>query len=246
MKNLNPPIKHHLVIAALIGAWSFLFTFFSRPFEHGTMDLEKWILVSVGYSVIASVVYLMVGFYQKAIYAKTGRWSVPLELSVYGIFYILYTVISYGYYKSDLIKGNYTFPMYFKEIIVNVILILTPLLFLVRRYSLKLVPVKPDTITIKGENKTDILKIKKSDLICVSNAHNYVEVFFLDQDTLKSKLIRSSLKKIQSDFDFLLQVHRSHLINPVHFKSWKDTSTIVLTQMELPVSKNYKNRLLTL
>ncbi|MEM1336183.1 MAG: LytTR family transcriptional regulator DNA-binding domain-containing protein [Bacteroidota bacterium] len=51
---------------------------------------------------------------------------------------------------------------------------------------------------------------------------------------------------MRSDFDFLIQVHRSHLINPTHFKSWKDANSIVLTQMELPISKNYKSQLLRL
>jgi len=101
-------------------------------------------------------------------------------------------------------------------------------------------------IIIKEENKLDILKIRKQDLICVSNGQNYVEIFFIDESQLKTKLIRSTLKKVQHDFDFLVQVHRSHLINPAHFKAWKNQDTISLTQIELPVSKNYKERLLSL
>ncbi|MEL6255259.1 MAG: LytTR family DNA-binding domain-containing protein, partial [Bacteroidota bacterium] len=62
----------------------------------------------------------------------------------------------------------------------------------------------------------------------------------------KTKLIRTSLKKLQAEFPFLLQIHRSHLINPEHVKSWVDSSTISLSQIELPVSKNYKERLLNL
>ena len=48
---------------------------------------------------------------------------------------------------------------------------------------------------------------------------------------------------MQADFDFLVRIHRSHLINPVHFKSWKDAHTLSLTQIEVPVSKNYKKAL---
>lgn len=79
-----------------------------------------------------------------------------------------------------------------------------------------------------------------------SNAQNYIEIFYTDNGQLKSKLIRYSLKKIQEDFDFLVQIHRSHLINPSHFKYWKNPNTIFLTQIELPVSKNYKEQLLSL
>lgn len=135
---------------------------------------------------------------------------------------------------------------FFTEIILNITLIITPIIFLLRRYTIKLIPQKEEYITFKGDNKLDFLKIKKNELICISNSQNYVEIFFLENEQLKTKLIRSSLKKIQYEFDFLIQIHRSHLINPSHFKSWKDSTNILLTQVELPVSKNYKNRLLTL
>ena len=210
------------------------------------MDQEKWVYVSVGYSLIAFFTYFIMGLYQNYVFSKRNSWNVSWEVSVYVIFYTLYTFFSYTYYRSDIIKGIYGFSTYFKEIVVNIILILTPLLFFVRRYALKLLPPKETVLTIRGDNKLDILKINKSDLVCISNAQNYVEIFFLDNNTLKSKLIRSSLKRMLADFDFLMQIHRSHLINPSHFKSWKDASNIELTQMELPVSKNYKHRVLSI
>ena len=37
-----------------------------------------------------------------------------------------------------------------------------------------------------------------------------------------------------------------NLINPMHFKSWRNANTIILTQIELPVSRNYKDVLLAL
>uniref|UniRef100_UPI0028A2AC8F LytTR family DNA-binding domain-containing protein n=1 Tax=Empedobacter brevis TaxID=247 RepID=UPI0028A2AC8F len=125
---------------------------------------------------------------------------------------------------------------------------------LARRYSVKLIPSKTETATIsnddiiiRGENKLDILKINRNDLVCISNSQNYVEIFYTDEHHhLKTKLIRSTLKKVQEDVDFLIQIHRSHLINPTHFKAWKNQNTILLTQMELPVSKKYKEQLLSL
>ena len=161
-------------------------------------------------------------------------------------FYIVYTLITFPYYKSDIVEGFYNFYEFTTKIILIISLILTPIIFLARRYSIKLIPQQETYIVIRGNNKMDFLKIKKEELICVSNSQNYVEIFYVENEQLKTKLIRSSLKKIQYEFDFLIQIHRSHLINPSHFKSWKDSNTILLTQVELPVSKNYKNRLLSL
>lgn len=246
MKTLNPSIKHHLIIGIVLCLWSFLFAFFTRPFEHGTMDLGIWIRVSIGFSLAAFFSYGLVAIYQKIIHQKVSKWNIPLEVSTYVLFYLIYTIITYVYYKSSIIRGIYNFSRFFTDIIVNITLIVTPIIFLLRRYSIKLIPQKEEYITIKGDNKLDFLKIKKDELICISNSQNYVEVFFLENEQLKTKLIRSSMKNIQYDFDFLIQVHRSHLINPSHFKSWKDSTTISLTLIELPVSKNYKNRLLSL
>lgn len=100
-------------------------------------------------------------------------------------------------------------------------------------------------LTLRGDNKLDILKVYPADLICISSSQNYVEIFFLDSGVLSSKLIRSSLKKMHQEIPFLIQVHRSHFINPSHFKSWKNQNTIYLTQMEVVVSKNYKEVILT-
>lgn len=246
MKRVNPSIKHHTIIAALLCIWSFLFAFFVRPFEHGEMDLQKWVNVSVGFSLAAFLSYFLMACVQNIVYRKTQRWNSRLEIGAYLLYYSIYITVTFPYYKSAIIAGYYSFWEFFSIIIFPIFLIVTPVLFLARRYSIKLIPEETPEITIKGDNKLDVLNIKKSDLICVSNSQNYVEIFYLDNDILKTKLIRSSLKKILSEVDFLIQVHRSHLINPTHFKSWKDSNTISLTKMELPVSKNYKNSLLSL
>ncbi|WP_298516130.1 LytTR family DNA-binding domain-containing protein [uncultured Kordia sp.] len=246
MKQLNPSIKLHVLIGALLSIWIFLFAFFIRPFEHGRMDFKVWMTVSLGFSILAFICYGIISIFQKVVYQQKTKWSIEFEILTLILFFIIYTIVTYIFYRSSLVKGIYDFSTFLREIILNSILILTPILILVRTYAIKLIPVKDDSITIKGENKLDILKIKQSDLICISNSQNYVEIFYLEQGKLKSKLIRSSLKKLQADFDFLLQTHRSHLLNPTHFKSWKDSSTILLTQMELPVSKNYKEQVLAL
>lgn len=246
MKQLNPSLKLHFLLGVFISVWIFLFAFFIRPFEHGTMDFEKWVYVSIGFSFIAFTSYGILALVQKRIYQKTKIWNAKLEVFMLLLFYVLYTLGTYFYYKSPFVEGFYNFWTFFTEIILIAALILTPILILLRIYALKLLPKKSDLLTIKGENKLDILKIRQSSLICISNSQNYVEIFYIENDELRSKLIRSSLKNIQSNLDFLVQIHRSHLINPVHFKAWKDTSTIELTKMELPVSKNYKERVLAL
>ena len=106
--------------------------------------------------------------------------------------------MTYLYYRSSIIDGIYNFQKFFQEIILNLIFIITPIIMVARQYVLKLIPLKEEDIVIRGTNKLDFLKIKQSELICISNTQNYVEVFFLKNETLKTKLIRSSLKKIHA------------------------------------------------
>ncbi len=190
--------------------------------------------------------YALLTVIQKRVYLKLSSWNIHLEIASLILFYLVYLIGVYGYYKSPFLEGGYTFMEFTTIIFLKLALISAPVIILARRYLIKLIPVNEDILTIKGNNKLDLLRITKSDLICVSNAQNYIEIFHTENGQLKSKLIRYSLKKMQEDFDFLVQIHRSHLINPSHFKSWKNSNTICLTQIELPVSKNYKEQLLSL
>jgi DNA-binding LytR/AlgR family response regulator len=108
------------------------------------------------------------------------------------------------------------------------------------------VPQDTEEIILTGNNKLDILQLKLSDLICVSSADNYVSVSHLVNDVVRTKLLRTTLKKMELQLPELVKVHRSHLINPIHFKEWKDANTLLLTQTEVPVSKNYKKAVLAM
>ncbi len=244
---LNPSIEHHTLVAIVIALWAFLFSILGRPFEHGYMDLKIWLKVSTLFSLSFFLTYSIVAVIQNRLFHIFKKWNIFYEVLVYFFLHTMYIALTYFLYRSTLIKGIYNFSEYFFKISINIIFIVTPIIIVARKYTIKLLnKTQEDKITIKGDNKLDILIIKPSDLICISNAQNYVEIFYLEKDELQSKLIRSSLKKILTDFNFLMQVHRSHLINPHHFKSWKDSNTITLSKIDLPVSKSYKSNLLDL
>ena len=246
IKTFNPSLRHHALIGILLSVWGFLFAFFIRPFEHGEMDTEKWLLVSIGFSGFVFVAYLIVSILQKGVYKRRGAWSLFLEIGFYVVFYLIYTMLTYVFYRSSIIQGFYGFGEFLQQIILKIFLVVTPILFIARRYVHTLISKNDDVITLKGANKLDVLKIKPADLVCISNAQNYAEVYYLENDVLKTKLLRSSLKQMEADIDFMIRIHRSHLINPSHFKSWVDGKTVALTQLQLPVAKNYKERLLSL
>lgn len=245
MNKLNPSIRYHLLVGLLFALWGFLFMYMVKPFSDDTTGFLFWIRSSIGFNLIAFLGYALIAAIQKAIYDKLQKWSIGFEISTLAFFYILHTVGTFVLYKSPIIGGGYTFLEWNTEIMLRAAIVNLTVLAIARSYLIKLIPTKEDILTIKGENKLDILKIERSELICVSNAQNYVEIFYTQNNTLHAKLIRTSLKHLKEEFDFLLQVHRSHLINPSHFKSWKDSNTICMTEMELPVSKTFNKELLS-
>ena len=243
MKKTNPSIKHHLLIGIFISFWFFIFAYFIKPFDDGTISSTQWLIISIGFSIIAFLCYSIIAVIQNKIYQKILKWNIFFEIAILLLFHFLFLVITFLYYKSPILYGGFDFSEFLKVIILKCALISTPIIVLARIYSVKLIPIQDENIIFKGENKLDFLKIRKNDLVCISNSQNYVEIFYIEENQIKTKLIRSTLKKVQKDFAFLVQIHRSHLINPTHFKAWKNQETIILNQIELPVSKNYKEQL---
>ena len=116
--------------------------------------------------------------------------------------------------------------------------------YIAARYGIE--STKSHNITLKGENRHDILIISKNQLVALEGANNYVAVYYLVNEQLQKKLLRTTLKKIHQQVPDMTQVHRSYLVNKNHFVEWKDNLSMTLTQLTVPVSKKYKPNLNTL
>lgn len=102
-------------------------------------------------------------------------------------------------------------------------------------------------IEIFSSNKTDSLKIQPGNIITVESADNYIEIYYFENDTLEKKIIRNTLKDIESQlasYKHIIRCHRTSLVN-VHFidKVFRNYSGYNLNIRELnknvPVSRQY-------
>jgi hypothetical protein len=150
MEKLNPSIKHHLLIGIFISIWFFIFAFFIRPFDDGTISLKVWILISVGFSLIAFLCYGLIAIIQKSIYQKTSKWNIVFEIATLVLFHLLFLVSTFIYYKSPVLNGGYVFFEFLRVIIFKSALISTPIIVLARIYSVKLIPTQDENIIIRG------------------------------------------------------------------------------------------------
>ena len=105
MYNVNPSLKHHAIIGILLSVWGLLFAFFIRPFAHGDMDTAKWVWVSLGFGFFVFVAYIIVSWIQKQLYTRRSSWSIGLEIGFYVVFYTLYALLTFVYYRSSIING---------------------------------------------------------------------------------------------------------------------------------------------
>lgn len=244
---LHTSYKNHLVIAGIISLWLVIFLVVIAPFDASDLSFMIRLQILPLYGVISFIGYMVLVPVQNWVFVKMNRWTIISEIVFVFIFNVLVLIGSFFYYKTEIINGLYSLSKFSLEVYTPICFILLSILIFSRWFLNRKAPTKPVTkITLTGENKLDILQIYITDLICVSSADNYIEVSYLKGNVLQKKLLRNTLKNIQEETPSLLKVHRSHLINPIHFKEWKSASLLGLTHMEIPISKNYKQAVLDL
>lgn len=103
--------------------------------------------------------------------------------------------------------------------------------------------------SFKDENGKIMLAINLKQLLCLKSESNYIAIFFLQNEKVEKKLIRSNLKKLSNElkvFPNLLRVHRSYMVNLENIASVqrkKGSYQIELNKlpdMPLTVSEKYK------
>ncbi len=244
---LKPLDKYHILIAVAIGVWLTALLILIAPFDIAELPFKARLEILPVYGLISFVGYLVLIPFQNWAYEKMSGQPVYFEVLIIVLFNLLVLIGSYAYYKSGIVNGDYTFVGFTLGIYYPVFFILLPVIVFGRWFiRKKIIHQNSEKIVLTGDNKLDILQIKEEDLISISSADNYVTVAYLRNDVVAKKLLRTTLKNINSQLPQLLKVHRSHLINPIHLKEWKNPNTLVLTQMEVPVSKNYKKDIVAL
>lgn len=233
--------RKRILVGAGTGIWLVTFLVFIAPFDASDLVLNIRIRIMVMYGLIFWVCYLIIAVLEWWVFTRSKKWSIQREIVSY---LLLYTIVFFPtiiYYKSEIVNGEYTVTAFLYEQYIPILIIITPVLFLLRKIAAK--SNDEQLIIIKGENKRDFLRLSKSELIGISSSDNYVEVFYQKDAELNKRLLRTTLKKVESDFPFLRRVHRSHLVNVDHFIEWSNKDTILVAGHKVPVSRKYRENI---
>jgi len=114
-----------------------------------------------------------------------------------------------------------------------------------------LIQVPDKRVIITAENNRDKIEMNQSDFIYIGSTGNYVQVFYMEKNEIKSALIRNTLKQIEEqvkDCSSIIKCHRAFLVNRdriLHVKGNSQGLRLVLrdTSEEIPVSRNYSKSL---
>lgn len=103
-------------------------------------------------------------------------------------------------------------------------------------------------VNLMDENGELHLAIDLENLLFLRSADNYVAVYFKKDDKVKKELVRTTLKRLETELDEfpIRRCHRSYMVNikniSISMKSQKGLTLAIRDYPEetLPVSKNYK------
>lgn len=105
---------------------------------------------------------------------------------------------------------------------------------------------KTDLIGFPDEKGVVKISLLFSNILYIESADNYIEVYYLDENLVKSTLIRNTLKTIETNFKntSLKRCHRSFIVNIdkiklAEKKSGKLVLHIINVKTVIPVSRNY-------
>lgn len=101
-------------------------------------------------------------------------------------------------------------------------------------------------LVFKASNKKEYVSILPQDFLYISSEDNYIDIYFLQNNKVKQKTIRSSLKRIVEEFKdtpTVVRCHRGFIINPaqiIHLsESSRGNKAALPRNIKIPVSDKY-------
>jgi LytTr DNA-binding domain len=250
----------------------FLFILFFQPFPLESLDYENRLLFVTGFGIITFVssclVFLTLPyFFPEFIKNEVLKIQAPVFLS---LLMLLLSVTAYFFYIRYV--GGIYLSLYimFKAVLVC----LLPLLIIIILYKNKSLQKAVDTlekenqvyllkineneenkteneIIITSENGLDKFQLKIKNLVYIRSSDNYIEIHYTENEGMRMKLIRSTLKGIDDQLikiNYIVRCHRTCIVNSNFIeKLVRNYSGYFIkvknNDIKLPVSRQYISRI---
>jgi len=223
------------------GAFVLLFLFVFRPFGNdGSLNDLAWLRISAEYGAVTMLVSLVWGGLILALPGifQEEKWQVWKEIVGTLVFVglialgnMFYTDLRYHNPSSWQKFGGWLLITWGIGIFPVIFGILLKQMRLMQRYSAEasnlsekiehqpIPPIsanEPKPVVLNGDNQGETLPLAAEQIRYLAAADNYVQVFYVQQGQLKSKMLRSTLKKMEealADHPQFFRCHRTYLVN---------------------------------
>jgi len=133
IKNLSAlSITQHVLIGVIGAFWLTLFLVLVGPFDAASLPLSWRIQVMYRYGLIFLGGYLVAAPFHRWLYRRTALHKGIKESLFFLLVFLLCWWLCYGYYQSEIIRGDYSFYRFSLEIFLPTLVLLFPVLFLTR------------------------------------------------------------------------------------------------------------------
>ncbi len=228
----NDDLKYNskLIFFISIGVLAFLYLF--QPLDVNLMSSREKLIVVLGLGAITflslSLNLLILPSMFPGIFIKR-IWNIKKEI-IWDIWIL--STISLGYYLYYKVLG--IFEIDFKMLLGLIVIAIIPITGLIivnrnriLRTNLKLAEdinnklkenksKEEKLVHFKSDYVKDNLSIKANLLILIRAANNYVEIFWKEGTSIKSQMVRTSLKNAEDlikEHKYIFKCHRSFIVN---------------------------------
>lgn len=272
LENINIEIKtllkEELSRLFFIGFGVFLFILFFQPFPLEMLDYNNRLLFVTGFGVITFICEFITFIIIPLVipkWFKISEWESGPPF-ILGLIFLMFSYTSYAFFIRYV--GMVYLSLY---ILLKIFLVcLLPLIVIIILYKNKslerIITILKDQnrfyinkinefeqlgieheINFASENKSDNLTLNYNNIITIKSADNYIEINYLNNEVVEKKLLRSTLKNIESQLTNqknIIRCHRTTLINSIYIeKMLRNYSGFYLKmkylEENIPVSRQY-------
>ncbi len=263
----NNDLKHNSKIIFFISMGVFVFLFLFQPLQIDALATRDKYFLAIGLGIITflslSLNLLIIPSLFSGIF-NGSSWNVKKEI-LWDIWILFTVIVGYFLYYKALGIMQFGFDMIIKMVLIAIVPISVLIVFnqtrlirshlkLANELNQKLKEHKPDPdklVHFVSDYQKDNLSIRVSMILFIRSANNYIEVFWKEDQVVKSQMVRCSLTKaeeILKDDTFIFKCHRSYMANINHIEKIEGSSQGYRLFFEkidfpVPVSKNYSDKL---
>jgi len=258
----------HILIGLSLGILVLFILFCLEPFNSGNTYFPYKTIYFTVYGIITFVTYFIVHLFSALYFKSTGVWKFFEEI-IFCLIFIVFSIIIAFFFTEIAINKKperlnlLHFLGWFEAIFLGFgILICITTILIRKQYTRPHLKNKPDlredenlinaqNITITGSLKKEFFLVNEKSLVYVKSENNYVRIFYFEENSLKEKLLRSTLANIKKQLSSFIKIHRSYIVNPNFILSLngnKQNAKLYLkkTERSIPISEPFFDTVNTL